>query len=266
MDEIKQQGSPEPTEVGGVFVTGTVGTSSSPKSWRWEPQVPMTGRLVLGLVVISLGVLFTLDNLGVIDAGELLRWWPALILSYGLVRLFGIFTRPNFMAGMIFFLIGGWLLLNSLDMIHLDFFGFWSIVLIILGVAIVSSALRGSRAQPASGTAASTFSAFAFMSGTERVITSPDFRGGDIIAVMGGHKIDLRPARIASGVATIDLLVWWGGVDIIVPDDWEVSNEGLALMGAIEDTGTASTTTPTERLVLRGVTLMGGVEVKRKPR
>jgi predicted membrane protein len=270
MDEVERQGSPDPTTApgagksgffaessGGVFVAGVVG----------EPKFTMTGRLLMGVAVIALGVLFTLDNMGVVAVGPLLRWWPAPILLYGLARLFGVFCRPNFMAGMILTLVGAWLLLNTLDMVSLDFFGFWSIILIAVGISIVSSALRDTRARSAPGaSASSSFSAFAFMSGTDRVISSQEFRGGDIVAIMGGHKIDMRPARLAGGAATIDLLVWWGGVELFVPDDWEVANEGVALMGAIEDSGSPSMTAPRERLVLRGLVLMGGVEVKRKPR
>ena len=38
-----------------------------------------TGRLLFGLVMVSLGTLWTLDNLGIADAGQVLRWWPALL-------------------------------------------------------------------------------------------------------------------------------------------------------------------------------------------
>ncbi|UWX03573.1 hypothetical protein H1235_11355 [Pseudoxanthomonas sp. NC8] len=50
----------------------------------------MHRRLIPALVLIVLGTLFLLDNLGVagIDAGRLLAtWWPALLIVAGLGKL-----------------------------------------------------------------------------------------------------------------------------------------------------------------------------------
>ena len=102
------------------------------------------------------------------------------------------------------------------------------------------------------------------MSGTERKIVSQEFTGGDVTAIMGGHDIDLRSAKAANGTCVIDLLVWWGGVDFLVPDDWKVSAEGLAIMGAIEDSTRAPSGEARGHLILRGLVVMGGVEVKNK--
>ena len=42
-----------------------------------------TARLLFGLVLVSLGALWTLENLGVPEASEVLRWWPSLLVAYG---------------------------------------------------------------------------------------------------------------------------------------------------------------------------------------
>ncbi len=49
----------------------------------------MHRRLIPALVLIVLGCLFLLDNLGVdIDAGRLLAtWWPLALIAAGLARL-----------------------------------------------------------------------------------------------------------------------------------------------------------------------------------
>ena len=54
---------------------------------------PLTARLVMGLVFVTLGALWTLDNLHVLDASSILRWWPVLLLIYGLARLTGLGAR-----------------------------------------------------------------------------------------------------------------------------------------------------------------------------
>jgi len=226
----------------------------------------VTPRIVFGLVVIALGVLFTLDNLGVIAAGEILRWWSALLVIYGLGRLTGTCCRRNVTAGVFFTLLGALLLLRELGIVGLDPWDFWPVVLIAFGASMLTGAWRRARdanAPVAPGTdAGSTFSQFVVWAGIERKVTAQDFRGGDVTAVMGGAEIDLRPARMPGGRAVVDLTVIWGGVELFVPTDWQVTVEALPLMAGIEDATKAPTGEVRGHLVLRGVVLMGGVEIK----
>lgn len=222
----------------------------------------LTGRVVFGFVVIALGVLFTLDNLGLIDSGDILRAWPVLMIGYGLMRLIGFMGPQNPMGGVLLVGIGGWLLLHNYGLITLDPWDLWPVILVLIGVSMVMGSLTRKRANSPDTLESSTLHAFALMSGTERKVTTQDFRGGDITAIMGGHDIDLRSARIPQGEALIDLTVWWGGVDIRIPPDWVVASEALPIMGAVEDNSHAPTGPITGRLRLRGLVLMGGVEVK----
>ena len=84
-----------------------------------------TGRLIIGLGVIALGVLFTLDSLGLADAHEALRWWPVLPLTYGIVRLTGLGGRPAWLSGSIFTIAGGWMLLHSLGLVSQGLWDFY---------------------------------------------------------------------------------------------------------------------------------------------
>ena len=54
----------------------------------------------------------------------------------------------------------------------------------------------------------------AFMGGIERKVTSQEFEGGEVTAIMGGCGIDLREASILDTEATIEVFVWAGGVEI----------------------------------------------------
>jgi predicted membrane protein len=79
---------------------------------------------------------------------------------------------------------------------------------------------------------------------------------------MGGVELDLRGASTPSGQdAIIDVFVWWGGVEITVPPDWAVSNQVVAIMGGADDSSTG-TQDATNRLIVRGFVIMGGVEIK----
>jgi hypothetical protein len=246
-----------------------------------ENRLPLTGRLVFGLVVITLGVLFTLDNLGLLSAGEILRWWPALLLVYGVTRLTGVCCRQSTVPGIIFTLAGALLLLHEFDFVHLDPWDFWPVALVVIGGSMVAGTLRRTRGADASmvvgtlrhtrgadepvapGVASdSTFSTFVVWAGIERKVGSLDFRGGDVTAIMGGADIDLRQAKMPGGRAVVDVTVMWGGVDLYVPADWTVTVEALPLMAGIEDATRAPAGEVRGNLVVRGVVLMGGVEIK----
>jgi len=104
--------------------------------------------------------------------------------------------------------------------------------------------------------------AAALLGGVKRRNASRDFRGGDATAVMGGCELDLREARIASGEAVLDVFAFWGGVEVRVPPDWAVVLRGMPVLGAIEDQTTAAGVPKRATLVIKGVAIMGGVEIK----
>jgi len=222
----------------------------------------VTGRLVVGAVVIALGIVFLLDQLEVMDASQVLRWWPALALAWGLMMLTGFCCRRQVVAGMLVSFFAGWLLLQRLDIVHRSPWSLWPVALVVIGAAMVITALRGHASAASLERGASTLRAFALWSGASRKVVSEDFRGGEVTAIMGGHDIDLRPAKIASGPAVIDVFVWWGGVDIRVPPDWKVSNEALALLGGVDDKTRAPEGEAKGHLVIKGFIIMGGVELR----
>lgn len=187
---------------------------------------------------------------------------------------------------------------------------FWPVILIIFGVSIALQTSRRSRGEryyrrrgrrfgiddtippsmpgggPAGGAApfdragftgatappdpASHVSMFSVMSGVRRVSNASPFRGGDIMAFMGGAHLDLRMATIAPGEeAILDVTVIMGGVEIVVPNNWVVSTPVFPFMGAVEDK--RLTPLPSEgkvpdggspRLVIRGFVMMGNIELR----
>jgi hypothetical protein len=174
--------------------------------------------------------------------------------------------------GWLWVVAGGWTLLDALDVIDLDFWEiFFPLALVAVGFVLVTRGVRGAGGA-ASGSAAgnsvadreSKTHAFAFMSGNVRKNDSEAFRGGDLMAFMGGVELDLRQARAIPEGAVIDAFTMWGGIEIRVPEDWRVVSEVLPLLGGFED----KTKPPADpaairgRLLVRGVAVMGGIEVK----
>lgn len=227
------------------------------------PGVFGPGRLTFGLIVLGLGVLFMLDNLGWVSAREVLRWWPVPILAYGLARMVGWGARPHLPSGVLFTIIGSVLLLQSLQLLRTTVWDLWPLLLILLGISLVTGTLRR-RTTPAGDQddSSATLNATAIWAGMNRKVVAQDFRGGEITAIMGGHEIDLRPARLAGGRAALDLFVWWGGVELRIPEDWAIVVEAMPIMGAVVDDSRVPVGEVRGTLVLRGLVVMGGVEVK----
>ena len=226
---------------------------------RYKPA--FTGRVVLGLAMMAFGILWTLDNLGFLESGPILRWWPAIIVAFGLARLFGLGSRPRPFGAVIAF-IGLWLLGEQFDIIHVSFFMMWPIVLVLIGVAMITRSSRRYGDATQADDHAAKLSSFAFMSGVVRKVVSTEFQGGDATAVMGGVKLDLRGAKPAPGGAVVDVMVCWGGIEIWVPDTWRVVNEATIMMGGLEDQSKVPPPDARDTLILRGLVIMGGVEIK----
>jgi hypothetical protein len=85
------------------------------------------------------------------------------------------------------------------------------------------------------------------------------------IAVMGGAEIDMRDARFEQQTVTLHLLAIMGGFEVTVPDDAHVRVTGVPVMGGFDHTASGGGEPGGPTIIIDGLALMGGVEVKRKP-
>lgn len=228
-----------------------------------EPRsgIRITGQLVLGVSIAVLGVLFTLDNLHILRAREVLRFWPVALIAIGLVHVSQAKTAAGTVGGGVWILVGVVLLGGRLGLFHANIFSLWPLILVLVGARIVWQTTAGERAVD-QGDAGATVSAIAVMGGFERRITSHEFRGGEITAFMGGGKLDLREALPKDGQAVVNVFAMMGGFEILVPESWRVSLEVTPFMGSAEDKARTSTSPSAPHLVVRGFVMMSGVEIK----
>ena len=222
----------------------------------------MSGRLIVGLLLLMAGVLWTLDNLDLVESERITRWWPALLLAWGICRLTGTFCRRRPLSGAIWTFVGGWLLLRAFNLVPIDLFDLWPVVLILVGSTLVYRAWRGRAPAGMETDDQPLLNAFALMGGVDRKVVTEHFRGGEVSAVMGGVVIDLRSAKLAENRASIDVFAMWGGIDLVVPEGWRVVGEVTPIMGGFEDNTVPPAETNGPTLVVRGLAIMGGVEVK----
>ena len=222
-------------------------------------------RFVLGLAIVAFGSLLLLDNLGVIEADPIYRFFfPSILLLVGTAVL-----AQGGVWGWVWIFGGSWVLAEKLELVELDFFElFFPAMLLVVGGSLVyrtfarpkALAPLASRA-PGVEEASSYVRAFAVLSGNERRASSSTFRGGDLAAFMGGVTLDLRQAKTLPEGAVLDTFAFWGGIEIKVPETWQVRSEVIPLMGGFEDKTRPKPGAVDGTLVIRGFAIMGGVEV-----
>jgi hypothetical protein len=224
------------------------------------PRIRLTSQLFAGLLLAALGVLFTLDNLQILRARDVLRYWPVIFLVIGISQLAQARSLGTMIGGSIWIVFGSVLLGERLHLISSGL-RFWPLLLVAVGVWIV---VRSMTAAGPSGAADSSarVSALAVLGGVDRRVTAEGFQGADITAFMGGGKLDLREAKIAGPEAVVDLLAVMGGFEIVTPETWHVIVDVVPLMGGYEDKTRHPTDPSAPRLRLRGFVMMGGLEVR----
>jgi predicted membrane protein len=236
----------------------------------------VTGRLIVGGLLIFFGLLFTLDNFGVIDAGDVVAYWPVILIVIGVLRVLQPRNPGQRVFGVVMIGLGIFFQLQELGLTSLQFRDLWPAILVVIGGSLIWRAFDRNRAlgsgwavraTPAAGLrdSAPHQSDFAFMGGVHRVVESSDYHGGDATAVMGAVELDLRGARIANPPAVLDVFALWGGIEITVPPEWRVETQVTPILGGVEKKARAAVKDsegPEQVLVVRGTALMGGVEIK----
>jgi predicted membrane protein len=225
----------------------------------------ITGALIAGGLLIFFGVLFTLDNFGVLDAGDVLDYWPLILVAIGLVKVLQPRNEGQRTFGYVLLAFGFFFLFQIFLFHHIRVA--WPFILLAVGALLVWHALRKDKApgvDPALPPG-SPQSDFALMGGVHRVVETTDFRGGEATAIMGAVELDLRGASIATSPAVLDVFALWGGIELTVPSEWRVEVQGTPILGGFENKARSSppaSGAPAPVLVVRGTAIMGGVEIK----
>jgi predicted membrane protein len=232
------------------------------------------GRAVAGLIVIAFGVLFLLENLGYVYVRDLWDFWPVILIGLGISRMVNCHNSSGMTTGLILALVGGLFLAHNLGYIPYRIANmFWPLVLILFGLRMLLR--RGGPWQPRpwmgrpfdipnqANDSANRTSQFAVFGGSRRRVTSQQYEGGDALAIFGGIKIDLREANSANAQVFVEANALFGGIDIRVPDSWDVSIRGIGIFGGFDDMSRLRSPQPGKpTLVVTGTAMFGGVAVK----
>lgn len=100
--------------------------------------------------------------------------------------------------------------------------------------------------------------------GIKKTLFTKNFKGGEIVNILGGTEINLSQADV-NGRVELEVTQIFGGTKIIVPPHWEIKPEMAAIFGGIDDKRSFYQNTSIDQnkvLVLKGTSIFGGIEIK----
>jgi len=221
------------------------------------------GRIFWGLMLICLGVLFLLDQMGRLDFGDLVgRFWPVIFIIIGVSILLSN-NFKNVGSGIFFILFGAFFLLLRMRVFDRAVWHYiWPLAIIATGLWLLLQPVWRPRKNESSDVGGDDLTISQVFSGSSRKVESQNFRGGKADVVFGSAEIDLRAAKLAGGQATLVLSAVFGGIEVYVPRDWQVVLEGSPVLGSIDSHKKAATVPATQTLTIKGSAVFGSIEVK----
>ncbi len=222
----------------------------------------MSGRIFFGGLLVILGLGFLLEVLGFLEFGSLLEtWWPLIIIAFAVIQL--VSQPGSYLGAGIVLAVGLLLQAVQLDLLPGSIWTyFWPLLLIVIGGWLVLNRFR--RPSLPAASPLDRMNSFIAFGGINPRNNSSNFTGGSITALFGGAEVDLREAQLSPDGANLDLTVAFGGVDVFVPENWQVHMSGIPIFGGWEDNTRAGGVSDPTAPVLKVSTLVafGGAEVK----
>src|SRR5579863_3084957 len=118
---------------------------------RWEDRMARrqyrsgSHGVFFGAIVVAIGSLLLLDNLGIVRFHDVWQYWPVLLVAFGVSRIVDSRTPSGWIWGGMVTLVGAFFLLDTLDIITFNFAMLWPVLLIAFGVSVLVGALERNR-------------------------------------------------------------------------------------------------------------------------
>ncbi len=248
-------------------------------------------RFWTGLTLLIIGGFLLANKMGV-DFPHWLFSWPMILILVGVIS--GIRHRFHNLSWLVMVAIGGFFLADEIDLDWNMRPYFWPIMIMGLGLLFILRPKKkwcrkkegwddfshvnlntGTNAgpdpninpssAPFHGTTSSedTIDSVSIFGGVKKVITSKNFKGGEIVCFMGGAEYNLTQADF-SGPIEIEIMQAFGGTKLVVPPHWEIRSESVAIFAGIEDKRPSQPGAfdPNKILIIKGTTIFGGIEIK----
>lgn len=227
------------------------------------------GRFVFGGLLVVAGALIMLGNFDFININlsyYIFNWKSFLIY----IGIYFLAARPNKNVAYVLIGLGVLFWFPSLlgENVRLGEV-FWPLILIAVGYLLITRQHGGSRKshrenqQNADAKEEGYLDHLSFFGGSVKIVQSTHFKGGNITAIFGGSEFDLTHVEMESDTAVIDVFTLFGGSKFIIPESWRVQSDAVSIFGGFTDKRrTALTNTEGKTLIIKGLIVLGGVEVK----
>lgn len=234
--------------------------------------------LTPGLILVGIGALFLLGNLGLVHVSTWLAYWPVILIALGMVKLVDSVTPAGRVLGGILLGVGGLILAGNLGFLQFRVEDLWPLILIGAGLMLLWQRLQGGPSTwdrryrsrwwmherfdhgvPFGG----ALQDFAIFSGSRRVVTDQDFKGGRIHCMFGGINLDLTQANMTGATAVLVISALWGGAQVRIPANWNLEIRAGGVFGGFSDQTVHPAPGPdVKHLIVRGAAVFGGVSFK----
>ena len=241
-------------------------------------RLPRSTRgLIFGIIVVIAGVTLLLDQMNLVDASRIFRFWPLLLIVWGVSTLLSCQGSGRRFWGGFLILLGIALQLQELGYRRVRMETLWPLFIIGVGVLLVIQAFskgggdsrlnKWKSKQFETGhqfnDAGSHVTCTSIFGGGEHQVSSRNFQTGEMTSIFGGGEIDFSQAEIDGDQAVLEATMIFGGGEIRVPRTWNVVIDGVGIFGGYSDkTSHPPPDTPAKKLIIRGVAVFGGLEIK----
>ncbi len=222
-------------------------------------------RAILGIVLLIIGCALIANQFNFIPfhIRDYIFTWQAILILIGVIMLT---RKENTFTGYILIGVGAFFLIPHFVDLPFEYRGIiWPVFIVLLGVLLIfrSTNIFGT-GRIERGFSDDYIDDLNIFGGHDRKINSMSFRGGKITSAFGGGTYDLTSAQLAPGVNVLDQVTIFGGSKLIVPNDWDIKIEVVAIFGGFSDKRgklPVQTSVSEKRLVIKGVAIFGGGEI-----
>ena len=93
---------------------------------------------------------------------------------------------------------------------------------------------------------------------------SQNFKGGKLTSLFGSNKLDVTKANLAMGNHILDILVIFGGIELRIPEDWNINIKVTSIFGGLEDKRRIDPNlvpSSDKSMEIKGLVIFGGGEI-----
>jgi predicted membrane protein len=218
----------------------------------------MDRRVILGLGLVTFGILFLLGNIlpGFSAWWFIGMYWPLILIVFGIFNLSRGCKERRLSWGILLILLGVVFQLNEFRVLNIEFWPLLTaVVLIWVGVTMIFRKKVHKQIKCDSESDFDSDPNFNFDSGNTRyhqqaddliiaqasfssvdvVNLSQDFRGGSTSATFGAARVDLRGAVLSNNPGILELNAAFGEIQILLPMEWNVLIKPQSTLGSVEN-------------------------------